>query len=122
VRFRWSRNPVGKIKHLMISRDALDWHVSLCCEREAERPVADLGPPVGIDRGVAVAVADSDGHLHTVPPLPAGQTERLRRLCRKAGRQETARRRRPPSERRRSRRHQRTLDRIARLRAPDPSP
>jgi putative transposase len=61
VRFRWSRKPVGEIKHLTISRDALGWHVSLCCERERERPAAYLGPAVGLDRGVAVAVADSDG-------------------------------------------------------------
>jgi putative transposase len=117
VRFRWSRRPVGQIKHLTVSRDALGWHVSLCCERQAAPPAAHLGPPVGLDRGVTVAVADSAGGRHELPPLPGGQAERLRRLCRRAGRQETARRRRPPSDRRRSRRHRRTLQRIARLRA-----
>lgn len=75
------------------------------------------GPAVGIDRGVAATVALSTGELHSCPGLPDGQAERMRRLARKAGRQETARRRRPNSERRRSRRHQRTLDQLAKLRA-----
>jgi putative transposase len=117
VRFRWSRAPRGQIKHLTISHDALGWHVSLCCERHVAHPEPHPGPAIGIDRGVAVAVADSDGGLHALPALPRGQAERLRRLERAAGRQETARRHRPPSARRRSGRHQRTLDRIATLRA-----
>jgi putative transposase len=117
VRFQWSRKPIGQIKHLTVSRDALGWHVSLCCEREVDAPAAHLGPPVGIDRGVAATVATSTGELRACPDLPPKQAERLRRLARRAGRQETARRRRPPRERRRSRRHQRTLDQIAKLRA-----
>lgn len=117
VRFRWSRKPAGEIKHLTISRDALGWHVGLCCEREAEARTPRLGPPVGIDRGVAATVALSTGELFSCPGLPPGQAERLRRLARKAGRHETARRRRPKGERRHSGRHQRTLAQIAKLRA-----
>jgi putative transposase len=117
VRFRWSRRPRGKVKHLTITRDALGWHVSLCCEREAAQPAPHPGPPVGIDRGVAASVALSTGELRSSPGLPPHQAERLRRLQRRAGRQETARRRRPNGERRRSARHRRTLDAIARLRA-----
>jgi len=117
VRFRFSREPQGQIKHLTIARDALGWHVSLVCEHQVERPWARLGPPVGIDRGVAATVALSTGNLHACPALPPGQAERLRRLQRRAGRQETARRRRARGERQRSRRHQRTLDQVAKLRA-----
>jgi putative transposase len=117
VRFRFSRKPGGQIKHLTISRDALGWHVSLCCEYEAVRPAAHLGAPVGLDRGVVTTVALSTGALHCCPALPSGQAERLRRLRRRAGRQETARRRRAPGDRSRSRRHQRTLNQIAQLRA-----
>jgi putative transposase len=117
VRFRWSRKPVGEIKHLTISRDALGWHVSLCCERKVEGPAAHIGPPVGIDRGIAAAVATSAGETHVMATLPPGQAKRMRNLERRAGRQETARRRRPSARRRRSRRHQATLDAIARLRA-----
>ncbi|MGH2983173.1 MAG: RNA-guided endonuclease InsQ/TnpB family protein [Solirubrobacterales bacterium] len=117
VRLRWSRKPEGEIKHLTVRRNALGWHVSLCCEREAETPPPHRGPPVGIDRGVATSVALSTGKLLSCPTLPPGQLERLRRLQRRAGRQETARRRRPNGQRRRSARHQRTLDAVARLRA-----
>jgi putative transposase len=66
---------------------------------------------------VAAAIATSDGRMYAMPTLSPGQAERLRRLERRAGRQETARRRLPNDRRRRSRRHRATLDRIARLRA-----
>lgn len=117
VRFRFSRKPAGEIKHLTITRDALGWQVSLCCERDVERPAANIRPPVGIDRGVAAAVATSDERTYAKPTLAAGQANRLRRLERRAGRQEAARRKRPNHRRGRSARHQRALDAIARLRA-----
>lgn len=117
VRFRWSRKPIGAIKHLTVSRDALGWHVSLCCEQSRVEPVAHIGSPVGIDRGVTATVALSTGELRCCPGLSPGQTARLARLARKAGRQETARRRRPNDQRGSSRRHQRTLDRLAKLKA-----
>ena len=117
VRFRWSRKPVGQIRHLTVSRDALGWHVSLCCELAEQPPVAHAGQPVGIDLGVAATVALSTGKILHCPGLPAGQAQRLRRLARKAGRQETARRRRPNNQRRRSARHQLTLNAIAKLKA-----
>ena len=111
VRFRWSRKPVGPIRHLTVSRDALGWHISLCCDQPAVQPAGHPGPAVGIDRGVSATVALSTGAMHHCPGLPPGQAERLRRLARKAGRQETARRRRPNDQRARSARHQRTLER-----------
>jgi putative transposase len=118
VRFRWTRKPAGAIRHLTVTRDALGWHVSLCCEPEASAPApAHLDAAVGIDVGVATTVALSTGDLWSCPGLPPGQAERLRRLARRAGRQETARRRRPDDQRRRSARHQRTLDQLAKLRA-----
>jgi putative transposase len=119
VRFRWSRKPVGQIKHLTVSRNALGWHVSLCCEQQAmaREPARHVGPPVGIDRGVTATVALSTGELRSSPGLPPGQAQRVRRLARRAGRQETARRQRPNDQRKRSHRHQRTLDALASLRA-----
>jgi putative transposase len=117
VRFRWSRAPLGEIRHLTICRDALGWHISLCTKQERAAPQPHSGPPVGIDRGITSTVALSTGALYSCPELPPGQAARLRRLVRKAGRQETIRRRQPPNARQRSRRHQRTLDQIARLRA-----
>lgn len=117
VRFRWSRKPDGAIRHLTVTRDSLGWHVSLCCTAEAREPIERWRPPVGLDRGVRATVALSTGDLHKCPGLAPGQAMRLRRLARRAGRQETARRRRPPGFRGRSRRHQETLDQLARLRS-----
>lgn len=118
ARFRWSRKPAGQIKHLTVTRDALGWHISLCCDQQqASEPAPHPGPPVGIDRGVSATVALSTGGLRSCPGLPPGQGERMRRLARKAGRQETARPHRPSEQRGRSRRHQRTLDALALLRA-----
>ena len=118
VRFRWSRKPVGEIRHITVVRDVLGWHVCLCCE-ESESASSELhtGTPVGIDRGVTATAALSTDVLHCAPTLPPGQAERQRRLARKAGRQETARRHRPNDQRRRSRRHQDTLDALAKLKA-----
>ena len=115
-RFRLTRPLGGQIRHATISRDALGWHISFCVALEQTRAEPNGGAAVGVDRGVAATVALSDGELHHCPGLPAGEAERLRRLSRKAGRQETARRRRPRDQRRRSRRHQQTLNRIGRLR------
>ncbi len=117
VRFRWSRKPVGEIRHITVVRDVLGWHLCLCCNEPIRAVAVNDAAPVGIDRGVAATAALSTGMLHCAPPLPPGQVERQRRLARKAGRQETARRRRPNDQRRRSRRHQRILDALARLQA-----
>ena len=121
-RFRLSRPIGGEIRHATVSRDALGWHVSFCVALDQRPAQPHDGPAVGVDRGVAASVALSTGALCRCPELRGGQAERLRRLSRKAGRQETARRRRPNDQRRRLRRHRRTLDAIGRLRARDPDP
>ena len=116
-RFRLTRPIGGEIRHATVTRDPLGWHVSFCVALNQQPARANGGPPVGVDRGVATTVALSTGELHSCPTLRGGQAERLRKLCRKAGRQETLRRRRPNQQRRRSKRHQRTLDQLAGLRA-----
>lgn len=116
-RFRFTRPVGGQVRHATVARDALGWHISLCVETPRELAKPNSGSAIGLDLGVTIAIADSDGGLNDVPGLGRGEAERLRRLERKAGRQEAARRRRSPGERRRSRRHQRTLDSIARLKA-----
>lgn len=116
-RLRWTRALDGEVRYATVSRDAHGWHVAFCVETARVPAAPPFGAAVGLDRGVAVAVADSGGGLHHCPPLPPRQAERLRRLRRRAGRQETARRRRTTGERQRSRRHQRTLDAKASLEA-----
>ncbi|WP_017571903.1 RNA-guided endonuclease InsQ/TnpB family protein [Nocardiopsis halotolerans] len=88
VRFRWSRAPKGTIRSATVSRDGEHWYVSLLCEDGQTTPEVHERPDsaVGVDRGVAVAVATSDGDLFDrvfQTPKEAERERRLRRrLCR----------------------------------------
>jgi putative transposase len=116
-RFRLSRELDGEVRHATVRRDALGWHITFCVATSNAPREPNGGAPIGIDRGVVATVATSDGRRESAPRLRRGQAERLRRLRRRAGRQETARGRHSAGRRRRSHRHQRTLDQIARLMA-----
>ncbi|MEV6325002.1 transposase [Nocardia sp. NPDC051787] len=65
VRFRWSRPLGGVIRSATVSRDGAHWYVSFLVEdgkqTPAQHPSASV---VGVDRGVAVALACSDGSMH----------------------------------------------------------
>ncbi len=64
----------GTPKRCAIVRDGDAWFVSITCEVEIADPAPSTKPPVAIDRGVAVLLADSD--RRTVPnprPLEALQ-------------------------------------------------
>ena len=106
VRFRWTREPSGKIKHVTVRREALGWHVSFCCQMEIRKASPPPGPPVGVDRGVVASLALSNGELHSVPGLRNRERERLLRLQRRRERQEQG-----------SKRRERTCRAIAQLRA-----
>ncbi|TWH65160.1 RNA-guided endonuclease InsQ/TnpB family protein [Micromonospora olivasterospora] len=120
VRFRWSgpipgvgREP-GRTTGGRLVRDALGWHIVFRTEVEVGTPARHQGPAVGIDRGVNVALALSDGNdQHHGPWLRPKEAERLLRLERKAARQKRARN---PFERTSNRLH-RTYAQIAGLRA-----
>jgi putative transposase len=83
VRFRWTRDIPGKLKNVTVSLNPLGWHVSFCTEREAEVG-RNVGPAVGIDRGVVHALAFSDGTFADLPK------ERMNVLERKAKRHQLA--------------------------------
>ena len=83
VRFRTSRDIVGRCLNVTLSRDALGWHVSFACEREIVPPV-HVGPTVAIDFGVAHTMALSDGTFRDMP------MERLNVLARRAKRAQRA--------------------------------
>jgi putative transposase len=53
----------GKPKSCTIRRDGDQWFVSIVCELELPEPVPRTEPVVGLDRGIAHLVADSDGKL-----------------------------------------------------------
>jgi putative transposase len=106
VRFRWSRAVPPGVKSYRVTMDrAGRWHVAFAAVPEPV-PAPGNGQTVGIDRGVAVAAALSNGELLCVPGLTARERTRLRRLERKLAR-----------ARRGSNRRARVRHAIARLRA-----
>nr|WP_225312070.1 RNA-guided endonuclease TnpB family protein [Microbispora cellulosiformans] len=122
VRFRWTRDlpgvtrggPAGRITGARLVKDAHGWQIVFRTERQVPAPDTRPGPVVGIDRGITVALALSDGTTREHGEwLTSREKERLRRLEKKSARQRAAR---PPGQRA-SRRLARTYDRIARLRA-----
>ncbi|MHB8324018.1 MAG: RNA-guided endonuclease InsQ/TnpB family protein [Candidatus Dormibacteria bacterium] len=68
--------------------------ISLLCERHKRQPtvpLAEAGSVAGVDRGVAVAVATSDGEIITRENWRPKERERLRRLERSRERRKVAR-------------------------------
>jgi putative transposase len=61
VRFRWDRAIPGTTKNITVSRRAGIWSVAAQYEQEITAPIPRDLPSVGIDRGVAVFAALSDG-------------------------------------------------------------
>ncbi|MFG2045269.1 RNA-guided endonuclease InsQ/TnpB family protein [Dactylosporangium sp. NPDC048998] len=80
VRFRWTRAIGGAIRNATVSRDGGRWYISFCVEDGVVEPAPNGRRPVGVDRGVAVAVATSDGDLHDRTFATAGEVARLKRL------------------------------------------
>jgi len=54
---------LGKAKTCTIKRDVDQWFVCISCEREVDEPAASTLPAVGLDRGVMMLLADSEGGL-----------------------------------------------------------
>ncbi|WP_406044599.1 transposase [Micromonospora sp. NBC_00898] len=96
VRFRWSRPLGGVVRNAVVSFDGVAWHVGFGVHAGIKTPEAHARPGavVGVDRGVKVALAMSDGRMWDRSFTSAGQERELARLKSKAGRQETARRKR----------------------------
>jgi putative transposase len=106
VRFRWTRNIPGTVKSYRVTLDRSGrWHIAFAAIPESV-PGPNDGSVVGVDRGITVSVALSNGDLLRAPGLRAGETKRLRRLQQRLSR-----------ARRGSHRRRRTKLAIARLRA-----
>ena len=87
VRFRLSRPLPNAARSCRVKHDHSGrWHVSFPGPQPpvSRRPT---GAAVGLDRGVAVAVATSEGDLLQVPKLSLGQRRRMRLLRRRLARQ-----------------------------------
>jgi putative transposase len=61
IRYRKSRNIVGQVKQVTVSRTGKFWYVSIQTEQEAELTVPDTNSAVGIDLGVKMFATLSDG-------------------------------------------------------------
>jgi putative transposase len=66
VKFRLTCDIPGMVKNVTVSLDDLGWHVVFNTEAEHEIP-ENLGPAVGIDRGVIHTLALSDGTFRDMP-------------------------------------------------------
>ncbi|MFG2313467.1 RNA-guided endonuclease InsQ/TnpB family protein [Streptomyces tendae] len=122
VRFRWTRDlPVGnradaqnRITGARLVKDALGWHIAFRVQTLENKPEPHQGPDVGIDMGIAVPLALSNGET-----FEHGEwlTEKEKaRLLYWEQRAAQRKKHRGPGERA-SRRLQHTYDRIAGLRA-----
>jgi putative transposase len=87
VRFRWTKDlPIGKhantdnrITGARLIKDGLGWHIAFRVQTLELRPEPHQGPEVGIDAGVNLPLALSDGSHqdHGRPPrLPDGTSDR----------------------------------------------
>ncbi|MFZ3495643.1 RNA-guided endonuclease InsQ/TnpB family protein [Streptomyces sp. 5.8] len=122
VRFRWTKDlPVGKhadgenrITGARLIKDTLGWHVAFRVQALEAKPVVHLGPDVGIDLGVTIPIALSDGGIYEHGEwLTSEEQAKLLRLEQCAARRRAHRR---PGEGTSGRLHH-TYDQIAGLRA-----
>ncbi|WP_438290916.1 RNA-guided endonuclease InsQ/TnpB family protein [Streptomyces sp. HUAS TT7] len=122
VRFRWTKDlPVGKranaenrITGARLVKDALGWHIAFRVQTLEAKPEPHQGPDVGIDVGIKVPIALSDGETYEhVEWLTDKEKAKLLHLEQRAARRQ---RHRKPGERI-SRRLHHTYDQIAGLRA-----
>lgn len=89
VRLRLSRRLNGSvIRSATLSRDGKHWYVSFLVDDKHQTPVTHAlpGTAVGVDRGVAVAIATSDGGLADRDFLSDGEQRRALRLQRQLSR------------------------------------
>ncbi|GAA0952387.1 transposase [Nonomuraea longicatena] len=122
VRFRWTKNlpgvtrggPAGRITGARLVKDAHGWQIVFRTETPTPAPAPHPGGRVGIDRGVTLALALSDGTTREHGPwLSQGERQRLRRLEKKAARQRATHHKGEPISHRRAHTHRQ----IGRLRA-----
>ncbi|XVQ84964.1 RNA-guided endonuclease InsQ/TnpB family protein [Microbispora siamensis] len=87
VRFRWTRPLGGAVRNATVVQDAGRWYISFCVEDGLTESSPNGKPPVGVDRGVAVAVATSDGWMRDREFATPKEAMRLKRLQQKLARQ-----------------------------------
>ncbi|WP_085188791.1 RNA-guided endonuclease TnpB family protein [Mycobacterium sp. IEC1808] len=99
VWFRWTRAIPATVKSYRVTLDRSGrWHIAFAVIPEPVSGPGD-GSVVGVDRGVAVSVALSNGELLRAPGLSVGEARRLRRLQRRLARAQRGSRRRTGTKR-----------------------
>ncbi len=89
VKLRASRSLDGEaIRSATVRREGRHWFVSFLVDDDRQAPLAHAAPgsAVGVDRGVVVAVATSDGELCDRQFVAAGERRRAVRLQRRLSR------------------------------------
>ena len=86
MRYRKSRNVVGKIKNITLSQRGGKWFMSVQTEREVDAPLPQASTSVGIDMGITRFATLSDGTF--IEPLSSFKRHevRLRRYQRRMSR------------------------------------
>lgn len=92
VKFRDSRPIKGEMRSTRMVYDDGKWFVCIGIRDDREAPASSL-PAVGIDRGVALAIALSNGHSFTVPDALQSLDKRARRKQRQLHRRKRGSRR-----------------------------
>ncbi len=122
VRFRWTKDlPVGKhagaenrITGARLIKDALGWHIAFRLQALQGKPEPHQGPDIGIDVGVSVPIALSDGERYEHSEWLTGKEKgKLLHLEQRAARRKQCRKPGEPT----SRRLHHTYGQIAGLRA-----
>jgi IS605 OrfB family transposase len=80
VRFRWTRDLPGQLRHATVSGSGDRWQVAFCLEVEVAPVEPNRLPPAGVDRGVEVAFMTSDGEAFDRAMWRPKERERLLRL------------------------------------------
>jgi len=80
VRFRWTRPLGGTIRNATVTKQAGRWYISFCVQDGVTEVTPNGKPAVGVDRGVAVAVATSEGVMRGREFVTIGGQLRMRRL------------------------------------------
>lgn len=107
VRFRWSRPLGGAVRNVTVRRTGRHWSIAFCVEDGRVEVAPNGNPPVGIDLGVVVPVATSDGRCFDGVGMRPGERRRLRRLQRRLARQKKGSNRRRGTVRAIARLHER---------------
>ena len=110
VRLRWDRAIPGEVKNITVARRAGIWTVAAQYAREVAEPEPSSLPAVGIDRGVAVFAALSDGIM--IHPVNRGKKalKALARAQRKLARKKKGSNNRRKQVRRVARLHMRVAN------------